>query len=66
MTKTKFKEKLEQLKMSQKSFADFAGCSYQTVKQWREDNVPNWVPIVVEYLEVLHSAKKIICAKREI
>jgi len=63
MTKTELKEKLKQLKMSQKDFAQFAGCSYQSVKQWKENNVPNWVTIVIEYIEVFQAAKKIICKK---
>lgn len=63
MTKKELKEKLKQLELSQKEFSQFAGCSYQTVKEWKEDNVPNWVTIVIEHIEVLQSAKKIICKK---
>ncbi len=61
MTKTELKEKLKQLDLSQKEFAQFTGCSYQAVKQWKEDKVPNWVNIVIEHIEMLQAAKKIIC-----
>ena len=48
MTKTELKDKLKQLNLSQKEFARFSGCSYQSVKQWKEHKVPNWVSIVIE------------------
>ncbi len=64
MTKTELKDKLKQLNLSQKEFARFSGCSYQSVKQWKEHKVPNWVSIVIEYMEMLQAAKKIICKKQ--
>lgn len=65
MTKKELKEKLKQLQLSQKDFAEFAGCSYQAVKQWRGNNVPNWATIVVEHIEVLQAAKNIICKRQQ-
>ena len=64
MTKTELKEKLKQLRMSQKDFAEYAGCSYQSVKQWKENKVPNWVIIVIEHIEVFQAARNIICKNK--
>ena len=64
MTKTELKEKLKQLRMSQKDFAEYAGCSYQSVKQWKEHNVPYWVTIVIEHIEVFQAARNIICKNK--
>lgn len=66
MTKTELKEKLKQLDLSQKEFAQFVGCSHQTVKQWKEHKVPKWVSIVIEYIEMLQAAKKIICKETKV
>ncbi len=65
MTKTELKDKLKQLNLSQKEFARFSGCSYQAVKQWKENKVPNWVNIVIEHIEMLQAAKKIICKGKD-
>jgi len=53
MTRKIFKKKLEELNLSQKDFAEVVGYSYQTIKQWKDGSIPQWVPMVLDYLKMI-------------
>jgi transcriptional regulator with XRE-family HTH domain len=58
MSREEFLSRLEKLKISQKQFSEIAGCSYQTVKQWKDDKIPKWVFLLLDHITILQSAKK--------
>jgi len=53
MNREDFIEKLSDLKLTQKEFAELSGCSYQTVKQWKDNKIPKWVELVLRHIEIL-------------
>lgn len=53
MRRKEFLDNLNELDMSQKKFSEFAGCSYQAVKQWKDHNIPNWVERVLHLIKIL-------------
>lgn len=53
LKRKEFLERLDLLEMKQKEFALFVAYSYQTIKQWKDNTIPNWVPILLDYLEML-------------
>ncbi len=55
MTREVFIEKLEALELTQKEFASLIGYSYQAVKQWRDQTIPPWVPLVLDHFEILRN-----------
>ena len=53
MTRELFLERLENLDLNQKEFASLIGYSYQAVKQWRDETLPKWLPLIIDHLEIL-------------
>ena len=53
MTRTKFKDLLSDLGMTQKGFSELVGYSYQAVKQWKDGEFPKWVPMMLDYLQMI-------------
>ena len=58
MKKKEFNEKLSRINLTQKDFAQMVGYSYQAVKQWKDDKIPKWAGIVLEYFEELYIKKE--------
>jgi len=58
MSRKEFLDRLKKLEISQKQFSEIAGCSYQTVKQWRDNKIPKWVSLLLDHIEILKSAKR--------
>jgi len=48
-----FIKRLQYIGISQRSFAKLVGYNYQTVKQWKDGKIPQWVPIVLDHIEML-------------
>ncbi len=59
MSRKEFVDRLKKLDISQKQFSEIAGCSYQTVKQWKDNKIPKWVSLLLDHIEILQSAKKL-------
>ena len=55
MNKQEFKQKLKDLKLNQKKFAELTDYSYSAVKGWKE--TPKWVEFVLSYFEITGSAE---------
>lgn len=53
MTRNIFKNRLDDLGLTQKEFAEVVGYSYQTIKQWKDNTIPQWVPMVLDYLAMI-------------
>ncbi len=53
MTRNIFKNRLDDLGLTQKEFAEIVGYSYQTIKQWKDNTIPPWVPMVLDYLVII-------------
>jgi len=53
MTRTQFKDLLSDLDMTQKGFSELIGYNYQTIKQWRDEEFPKWVPMMLDYLKMI-------------
>jgi len=53
MKRKDFIEKLSDLKLTQKEFAELSGCSYQTVKQWKDNKIPKWVDLLLTHMRIL-------------
>ncbi len=53
MTRNIFKNRLDDLGLTQKEFAEIVGYSYQTIKQWKDNTIPQWVPMVLDYLVII-------------
>jgi hypothetical protein len=53
MTRQSFLEKLEELDLTQKQFASLIGYSYQAIKQWKDQTIPLWVPLILDHFEIL-------------
>lgn len=53
MKRKDFIEKLSELKLTQKEFAELSGCSYQTVKQWKDNKIPKWVDLLLTHMRIL-------------
>lgn len=60
MTREELIDRLEKLKTSQKQFSEIAGCSYQTVKQWKDNKIPKWVSLLLDHIEILQFTKKVV------
>jgi hypothetical protein len=50
MDHKEFKDKLKEIGISQKGFAQMVGYGYSTVKEW--ENVPKWVVLALGYIEI--------------
>lgn len=50
MDHKEFKEKLKEIGISQKHFAQMVGCGYSTVKGW--ETVPKWALLAFGYIEI--------------
>lgn len=51
MTFKEFCEKLEELKLSKKDFAELTGMSHNTVANWSYKQMPAWVKSFLKYYE---------------
>lgn len=58
MRRSAFLDRLKYLNLTQKDFSVIAGCSYQTVKQWKDGKIPKWVFLLLDHIEILQSAKR--------
>ena len=58
MTKKQFIKKLDEYTMSYSEFSKLIGYHYQTVKQWKDGDIPYFVEIVFEYLDMIYAAQK--------
>lgn len=58
MNKKEFKQKLKDLKLNQKKFAELTDYSYSAVKGWKE--TPKWVEFVLSYLEITNNIKEMV------
>ena len=52
MNKQLFKEKLKDIGLTQKKFAQLVGYSYSAVKGWKE--IPKWVDVILTYMELVN------------
>ena len=59
MTRKEFLDRLRILKISQKQFSEIAGCSYQAVKQWKDNKIPKWVSLLLDHIKILQSANEL-------
>lgn len=64
MKKEDFKQKLENLELTQEKFAKLFGLGYSTVKGWKD--TPVWVEYVLEYLELATNLNDIENAKTRV
>ncbi len=54
MTKKEFLEKLKRYNMSNAEFANLIGYHPQTVKQWGDGDIPYFVEVVFDYLDMVY------------
>jgi len=58
MKKKDFNERINNLNLNQKDFAEMIGYSHQSIKQWKDNKIPKWVSIVLEHFEELNVKKE--------
>lgn len=58
MTKEQFKNRLDEYKMNYSKFSNLIGYHHQTVKQWGDGDIPYFVEVVFEYLDMIQTAQK--------
>ena len=51
MDRKELTRRLEKIGLNQKEFAELVGYSHQTIKQWKDEKIPKWVPILLDYFE---------------